>query len=232
MVPRWWLRPFRTAGDRRSSADRSGVGPSRPGHMPPPQRGHRRRGSPRRPIPRDGSGNGCIQRRPARAGPPGCESPRRHATARVPRRDPTNQQLLRSPTGPIGSGLRSPRAASERGGHRPPVTGSAIAPWTVVRSNDKKRGRIAALRWLLSTLDYRRRTRCDRHPRPAHRRPTGPGLRTERTRPAIKSAGQFGEDRVHRFRPTESFGPGPRGRLSASLIGGEQSGDAGGEGGG
>src|SRR3954447_1125891 len=28
------------------------------------------------------------------------------------------------------------------------------APWTVVRSNDKRRGRIAALRWVLSTLDY------------------------------------------------------------------------------
>ena len=28
------------------------------------------------------------------------------------------------------------------------------APWTVVRSNDKKRGRIAALRWVLSQLDY------------------------------------------------------------------------------
>lgn len=28
------------------------------------------------------------------------------------------------------------------------------APWTVVRSNDKRRARIAALRWVLSTLDY------------------------------------------------------------------------------
>jgi polyphosphate kinase len=33
-------------------------------------------------------------------------------------------------------------------------TDTAAAPWTVVRSNDKKRGRIAALRWVLSTLDY------------------------------------------------------------------------------
>jgi polyphosphate kinase len=33
-------------------------------------------------------------------------------------------------------------------------TDTATAPWTVVRSNDKKRGRIAALRWVLSTLDY------------------------------------------------------------------------------
>jgi polyphosphate kinase len=28
------------------------------------------------------------------------------------------------------------------------------APWTVVKSNDKRRARIAALRWVLSTLDY------------------------------------------------------------------------------
>jgi polyphosphate kinase 2 len=28
------------------------------------------------------------------------------------------------------------------------------APWTVMKSNDKRRGRIAALRWVLSTLDY------------------------------------------------------------------------------
>ena len=28
------------------------------------------------------------------------------------------------------------------------------APWTVVRSNDKKRGRVEALRWVLSHLDY------------------------------------------------------------------------------
>ncbi|RZT85785.1 polyphosphate kinase 2 [Pseudonocardia sediminis] len=33
-------------------------------------------------------------------------------------------------------------------------TDTAAAPWTVVKSNDKKRGRIAALRWVLSTLDY------------------------------------------------------------------------------
>jgi polyphosphate kinase 2 (PPK2 family) len=33
-------------------------------------------------------------------------------------------------------------------------TDTAAAPWTVVRSNDKKRGRIGALRWVLSTLDY------------------------------------------------------------------------------
>ena len=33
-------------------------------------------------------------------------------------------------------------------------TDTPEAPWTVVKSNDKKRGRIAALRWVLSTLDY------------------------------------------------------------------------------
>ena len=33
-------------------------------------------------------------------------------------------------------------------------TDTPYAPWTVVRSNDKKRGRIAALRWVLALLDY------------------------------------------------------------------------------
>jgi polyphosphate kinase len=33
-------------------------------------------------------------------------------------------------------------------------TDTAAAPWTVVKSNDKKRGRIAALSWVLSRLDY------------------------------------------------------------------------------
>jgi polyphosphate kinase 2 len=33
-------------------------------------------------------------------------------------------------------------------------TDTPVAPWTVVKSNDKKRGRIAALCWVLSTLDY------------------------------------------------------------------------------
>jgi polyphosphate kinase 2 len=33
-------------------------------------------------------------------------------------------------------------------------TDTVEAPWTVVRSNDKKRGRIAALSWVLSQLDY------------------------------------------------------------------------------
>ena len=28
------------------------------------------------------------------------------------------------------------------------------APWTVVRSNDKKRGRVEAMRWVLNRLDY------------------------------------------------------------------------------
>ena len=33
-------------------------------------------------------------------------------------------------------------------------TDTADAPWTVIKSNDKKRGRIAALRYVLSSLDY------------------------------------------------------------------------------
>jgi polyphosphate kinase len=33
-------------------------------------------------------------------------------------------------------------------------TDALAAPWTVVKSNDKRRGRIAALHWVLSTLDY------------------------------------------------------------------------------
>jgi polyphosphate kinase len=33
-------------------------------------------------------------------------------------------------------------------------TDTADAPWTVIKSNDKKRARIAALRYVLYTLDY------------------------------------------------------------------------------
>lgn len=33
-------------------------------------------------------------------------------------------------------------------------TDTEWAPWTVVRSNDKKRGRLAAMRWVLAQLDY------------------------------------------------------------------------------
>lgn len=33
-------------------------------------------------------------------------------------------------------------------------TDTSYAPWTVVRSNDKKRGRIEAMRWFLYNLDY------------------------------------------------------------------------------
>ena len=33
-------------------------------------------------------------------------------------------------------------------------TDTAHAPWTVLKSNDKKRARIAALRHVLHTLDY------------------------------------------------------------------------------
>ena len=61
-------------------------------------------------------------------------------------------------------------------------TDTPWAPWTVVRSNDKRRCRIAALRWVLSTLDYPEQGPGGRgEAGPAHRRPTGPGLRAERT---------------------------------------------------
>jgi polyphosphate kinase 2 len=33
-------------------------------------------------------------------------------------------------------------------------THTDYAPWTVVRSNDKKRGRVEAMRWVLSLIDY------------------------------------------------------------------------------
>jgi hypothetical protein len=33
-------------------------------------------------------------------------------------------------------------------------TDTEHAPWTVVRSNDKKRGRLEAMRWVLSQMDY------------------------------------------------------------------------------
>ena len=33
-------------------------------------------------------------------------------------------------------------------------TDTEWAPWTVVRSNDKKRGRLEAMRWVLSRVDY------------------------------------------------------------------------------
>ena len=33
-------------------------------------------------------------------------------------------------------------------------TSTDLAPWTVVRSNDKKRGRLEAMRWVLSHIDY------------------------------------------------------------------------------
>jgi polyphosphate kinase 2 (PPK2 family) len=33
-------------------------------------------------------------------------------------------------------------------------TDTEFAPWTVVRSNDKKRGRLEAMRWVLNRVDY------------------------------------------------------------------------------
>ena len=51
-------------------------------------------------------------------------------------------------------------------------TDTADAPWTVVKSNDKKRGRLEAMRHVLSPLDYATRTRASS----AHRtrRSSGP----------------------------------------------------------
>ena len=34
------------------------------------------------------------------------------------------------------------------------ATHQELAPWTIVRSNDKKRGRTEAMRFVLNTLDY------------------------------------------------------------------------------
>jgi polyphosphate kinase len=34
------------------------------------------------------------------------------------------------------------------------LTDTDIAPWTVVKSNDKKRGRIEAMRYVLDRFDY------------------------------------------------------------------------------
>lgn len=33
-------------------------------------------------------------------------------------------------------------------------TDTPLAPWTVVKSNDKKRARIEAMRWVLSQFEY------------------------------------------------------------------------------
>jgi hypothetical protein len=60
-------------------------------------------------------------------------------------------------------------------------TDTPCAPWTVVRSNDKKRGRIAAFRWVLSVLDYPTKDeQVVGQPDPLARRPHGTGLRAAR----------------------------------------------------
>ena len=65
-------------------------------------------------------------------------------------------------------------------------TDTEHAPWTVVKSNDKKRARINALRHVLHTLDYTgKNTDPDRRDRPADRRP---GVRAC-TRPASTPGG-------------------------------------------
>lgn len=56
-------------------------------------------------------------------------------------------------------------------------TDTPAAPWTVVKSNDKKRGRIASLRWVLSTLDYPTKDPdVVSTPDPTHRRPASPSV--------------------------------------------------------
>ncbi len=59
-------------------------------------------------------------------------------------------------------------------------TDTADAPWTVVKSNDKKRARLEAMRHVLNRFPYDEQGRGDRRrPRPAHRRarrdPAGAG---------------------------------------------------------
>ena len=44
-------------------------------------------------------------------------------------------------------------------------TDTDFAPWTVVRSNDKKRGRLEAMRWVLNRVDYPTRTSMSSAPR-------------------------------------------------------------------
>ncbi len=49
-------------------------------------------------------------------------------------------------------------------------TSTDYAPWTIVRSNDKKRGRVNAMRHVLAAVPYEGKdARHRRHPRPAHR---------------------------------------------------------------
>ena len=64
-------------------------------------------------------------------------------------------------------------------------TDTAYAPWTVVKSNDKKRARINALRHVLHSLDYAdKNTQRMGEVDPADRRPGGHGLRGGRAHPA------------------------------------------------
>ena len=61
------------------------------------------------------------------------------------------------------------------------LTDTAWAPWTVIKSNDKKRARVGAMRYVLGRFDY---TDQDPgivgKPDPAHRRPRLRGLRARR----------------------------------------------------
>ena len=64
-------------------------------------------------------------------------------------------------------------------------TDTADAPWTVVKSNDKKRARLEAMRHVLALFDYAGQGPGDRHGAgPADRRLRRTALRTHRRRPA------------------------------------------------
>ena len=64
-------------------------------------------------------------------------------------------------------------------------TDTADAPWTVVKSNDKKRARLEAIRHVLSRFDYEGKDRRPgRHARPADHRPGRPRRRLGRRRAA------------------------------------------------
>ena len=65
-------------------------------------------------------------------------------------------------------------------------TDTADAPWTVVKSNDKKRARINAMRHVLHPMDYPGKDPDRTRARPAHRRPGRGGVRGGRAhRPAV-----------------------------------------------
>ena len=78
-------------------------------------------------------------------------SPAEQRTRFVIRRvDPVRQWKLARWTSPHStSGMRTPRPRSDVY-----YTDTAEAPWTVVKSNDKKRARVEAIRHVLAKIDY------------------------------------------------------------------------------